>query len=333
MSADAKITVIVPVYNVEKYLDKCIESIVNQTYKNLEIILVDDGSTDGSPVICDEWANKDYRIKVVHKNNKGASCARNSGLEIASGDYITFVDSDDYVDTNLYESLFNLLKKYGADAAACGMVRESCNGYKEVWADHSIHEFCRNDLLKWIGEASGILPVSPCNKLFSKDSIKNIKFDENLKYAEDTLFNFEVAQNIDKLVLFSEPLYHYVNNSDSVSHISFDEHRFDEHRVMDKIFALSSKDADVFQYCVKGDVLKSFRTIKEMCVSGNCINRFNEIRNRIISHKTEILKSGIYSRATKFKTVFLFIAPNVYKIMIKSYGKYSIHKFERLTEK
>lgn len=333
MSTDPKITVVVPVYNVEKYLDKCIRSITNQTYLNLEIILVDDGSTDNSPVICDKWAKQDKRIIVVHKKNSGASSARNTGLEMATGDYITFVDSDDYVDLNIYESLLKLLKKYNADASACGMVRESSNGYKEVWADYSIREFNRKDLLKWVGEASGILPVSPCNKLFSRESIANVKFDESLKYAEDTLFNFEAAQNINKFILLSEPYYHYVNNSDSVSHISFDENRFDEHRVMDRIFTLANEDLDVLQYCIKGDVLKSFRTIKEMCVSGNCMYSYEDIRNRIILHKAEIMKSSIYSRATKIKTFVLVAFPNLYKIIIKLYGKYSFHKFKQLTEK
>ena len=106
-----KISIIVPIYNVEKYLDRCIESIVGQTYKNLEIILIDDGSPDNCPQMCDEWAKKDDRIKVVHKENGGVSLARNKGMDIATGTYIGFVDSDDYIDKNMYEKLMDCKKK------------------------------------------------------------------------------------------------------------------------------------------------------------------------------------------------------------------------------
>ena len=105
MNSNPKISVIVPVYKVEKYLDKCVESIVNQTYKNLEIILVDDGSPDNCPAMCDEWAEKDERIRVIHKENGGLADARNAGMDIATGDYIGFVDSDDWIEPNMYEVL------------------------------------------------------------------------------------------------------------------------------------------------------------------------------------------------------------------------------------
>ena len=106
-----KVSVIVPVYNVENYLEECVNSILNQTYENLEIILVDDGSTDNCPQICDDWAKKDKRIKVIHKANGGVSSARNVGLDNATGEYIGFVDSDDYIDITMYEKMLKLLKK------------------------------------------------------------------------------------------------------------------------------------------------------------------------------------------------------------------------------
>ena len=114
-----KISVIVPVYNVEKYLDKCVESIVNQTYKNLEIILVDDGSTDSCPEICDEWAKKDNRIKVIHKPNGGLSSARNAGMDSMTGSYIQFVDSDDYIKSNMIEVMYGNIIKGDYDVCVC----------------------------------------------------------------------------------------------------------------------------------------------------------------------------------------------------------------------
>ena len=112
-----KISVIIPVYKVEKYLDKCVESIVNQTYKNLEIILVDDGSPDNCPAMCDEWAEKDERIRVIHKENGGVSSARNAALEVATGDYIGFVDSDDWIELDMYEYLVSLILDNDAQIA------------------------------------------------------------------------------------------------------------------------------------------------------------------------------------------------------------------------
>ena len=113
------ISVIVPVYKAEKYLDKCVQSIVNQTYKNLEIILVDDGSPDNCPEMCDEWAKKDSRIKVIHKENGGVSSARNAGLDNSFGDYIGFVDSDDFIENDFYECLYDNLVENGADISFC----------------------------------------------------------------------------------------------------------------------------------------------------------------------------------------------------------------------
>lgn len=120
MNSQPKISVIVPVYKVENFLDRCVESIVGQTYENLEIILVDDGSPDNCPSMCDKWAEKDRRIKVIHKENGGVSSARNAALDIVSGDYIGFVDSDDWIDPGMYEFLYENSQKYDADISYCG---------------------------------------------------------------------------------------------------------------------------------------------------------------------------------------------------------------------
>ena len=127
MNKNVKISIIVPVYKVEKYLDKCVNSIVGQTYKNLEIILVDDGSPDNCPAMCDEWAQKDSRIKVIHKKNGGLSSARNAGLDACTGDYIGFVDSDDWIEPDMYEYLLNIGMKNNADVSRCEFVIEAEN--------------------------------------------------------------------------------------------------------------------------------------------------------------------------------------------------------------
>lgn len=320
---DKKISVIIPIYNVEKYLDNCIKSIANQTYTNLEIILIDDGSPDNCPEMCDAWAERDSRIKVIHKKNGGASSARNAGLDMATGDYIAFVDGDDYLDEDMYEIMLGQIMEYRADMVSCGIVRESPNGFKEIWDSYDAPVEIRNNtqLLKLVGEAAGILPVSPCNKLFRAETVQGVRYNERFKYAEDTLFNFEAAKNIKKAVIQNVPRYHYVSNADSASHQVFNRDRFDEHKVMDIIFDLAKENKDVLLYCVKGDILKSFRTIREMCTFDACTENFKSIRLRIVNHKSEIFKSGIYSKATKLKTLFLWFFPDIYKFAIKLYGK------------
>jgi glycosyltransferase involved in cell wall biosynthesis len=122
------ISIIVPIYNVEKYLDRCITSLRNQTLKNIEIILVDDGSPDNCPNLCDKYAQQDYRIKVIHQKNKGLGLARNAGIDIAQGKYIAFVDSDDYVSTKMYEQLYNESLKQDFDIIYCGVNSQKSNG-------------------------------------------------------------------------------------------------------------------------------------------------------------------------------------------------------------
>ena len=128
-----KLSIIIPVFNVEEYLPKCIESVVNQTYDNLEILLINDGSTDNSGVICDNFAHKDERVKVVHKENGGLSAARNLGLSLATGHYIAFLDSDDYIDSEMYETLVDALENADADIAACG--------FKEIYQNKHLQIF------------------------------------------------------------------------------------------------------------------------------------------------------------------------------------------------
>ena len=320
-TADKLISVIVPVYNVEKYLNKCVESIVNQTYKNLEIILVDDGSPDNCPQMCDAWAKKDGRIKVIHKKNGGASSARNAGLDAATGEYIAFVDGDDYLSAEIYETLLKLILTHRADAARCGAVRESTNGQKELWGEMhpQVKIVYKKQLLCDVVEANGFLPVCLWNKLYSANVIANVRFDVRFRYAEDVLFSFNVSKNLHSMVYYDKPFYHYINNSDSLSHCDFDIYRFDEHRVDDILLQETQDDVELYRYCVKGDVMKSFRTLKEMSTNPVFKNRFGEIRKRIMDHKFEILKDSIYSKAAKLKTLVLWLCPPLYKLLIKVY--------------
>ena len=323
------ISVIVPVYNAEKYLPGCIECLTGQTYKNIEIILVDDGSPDSCPVICDEAAEKDDRIRVIHKINGGVSSARNLGLDNVHGEYIAFVDADDRIDADMYEAMLCEILENGADAASCGMVRESTNGYKEYWGSDELTVADTLQILRLVGEANGILPVSVVNKLYSKNTIGNIRFDMRFRHAEDTLFNFKVAGRMKKIVIHNLPRYHYINNEASVTHKDFNENKLDEHKVMDIILAEAPLDA--LPWCIKGDVMKSFRTIQRMCSSGILTERYGEIRKRIIKHFGFIMKSPLFGKVTKLQTLVLYFFPHIYKFLIGIRGRRKNREFAKLT--
>ena len=204
------ISIIVPVYNVEQYLRQCIESIIRQIYKNLEIILIDDGSTDNSGKICDEYALKDDRIIIIHKQNGGVSSARNAGLKIAKGDYIGFVDGDDYIRNDMYEELYNTAIKTNTELVVCNYLK----GNENNWITNNV--FPLQQILT-IKEAFQYLYKceSIYTKMFKKNIINNIFFDENIVYGEDRLFYIEAYKKIDKIGCLPSAKYFYRTNPNS----------------------------------------------------------------------------------------------------------------------
>lgn len=202
-----QISIIVPVYKVEDYLEQCIDSLINQTYKNIEIILVNDGSPDNCGAICDEYARRDERIKVLHKNNQGLSCARNSGLEISTGDFICFIDSDDYVSENYCEVLYSLLKSTNYDYSVCGAHRfadgsEPCPNNSSLNGTFSNLEFLQLQLDQ--KSEFGVW-----NKLYRRNSLCNLKFAEG-KIHEDVIWSADLASNCHNGVIATcQELYYY----------------------------------------------------------------------------------------------------------------------------
>ena len=218
------ISVIVPVYKAEKYLDKCVQSIVNQTYKNLEIILVDDGSPDNCPEMCDEWAKKDSRIKVIHKENSGAASARNAALDIALGDYIGFVDSDDYIEPNMLDELYDSMQSNGADISICANdeVDENYNFIKENKVPSDEFVITPYDCFLNIYGANYAHCIIP-NKLYKKEIWQDIRFP-HLGMCEDEAVLPYIYQKAEKIAVVNEALYHYyIEHVGSVMNKEFSE--------------------------------------------------------------------------------------------------------------
>ena len=220
---DKLISVIVPIYNVENYLVRCIESIINQTYSNLEIILVDDGSPDKCSIICDEYAKKDSRIKVIHKKNGGLSDARNAGLDIATGEYIGFVDSDDYIDKNMYKEMINELIEKNADIVSCAINNIYSDRTEIINIDEEIYdaELALKNLI--LGKN---INQTVWNKLYKKEVIGNILFEKG-KINEDEFWTYRILANSKKIITLNKPLYSYLHRASSIMGQGYSEKNLD----------------------------------------------------------------------------------------------------------
>lgn len=216
------VSVIIPIYNSEKYLDRCIDSICNQSYTNLEIILINDGSKDRCLSICKEFEIKDTRIKVVDISNGGVSNARNTGLKIATGDFIQFIDSDDFVDKEYVYHLYSVLMNTSAELSVCAIESFDNEENKlDDWrVEESVLQFDKIDKELFLNLIQKFLLFGPVNKLYKAEIIKNntIVFDTSLSYGEDLLFNFEYFKHINLIAITDKIAYKYVHdNIDSLS--------------------------------------------------------------------------------------------------------------------
>lgn len=223
----ALISVIIPVYNTKPYLNACLESVVGQTYRDLEIILVDDGSTDGSGELCDEWERKDARIRVVHKENGGQGVARNVGMELAAGEYIGFVDSDDIIAPRMYESLLNELRQHQADMIQCAMIQFTAFPFGDFPSEggHVVRELCGEEKYRCYFLEKSI--TSTCPNVLIKASIANQNpFDPGMK-NEDVMWIYRVVRDSEKLLLTDEALYAYYQRPGSTMNSEYSERKFD----------------------------------------------------------------------------------------------------------
>jgi len=214
------ISVIIPVYNTEKYLKRCIESIINQTYENIQIILIDDGSTDGSGAICDEFSENNHRIVVCHTENKGQGAARNYGIKVAAGKYIGFVDSDDYIEKDMYEVLYNNLIRYNADISTCGYWTVKAEDLdKAVFSDkhENIQVLNAEEAISLTLNGDKYYPVLPVVKLYKAEIFLNVAFPEKMIY-EDHYIIIEILEQCRRIVVTSKKEYYYIFRKNSTTH-------------------------------------------------------------------------------------------------------------------
>ena len=243
--ATPKVSVVVPVYNTEKYLEQCIDSITSQTLEEIEIIIVDDGSKEECAILCDKLAKADGRIKVIHKNNEGLGFARNSGIEAASGEYVGFVDSDDYIDSRMYQSLYEATLKNDSDLVVSGISFVGGNTFGKAGEYIEKNYFCQDtvfnkeDMKQLLLGVVGALPCEPddsrygvsvCKNIFKRSLLceKNVRFVSERKIiSEDTLFMVDYIKTIEKAVGIPGAFYRYRRNDESLTK-SYRKDRFEK---------------------------------------------------------------------------------------------------------
>ena len=218
-----KVTIIIPVYKVEKYLNRCLESVIKQTYTNLEIILIDDGSPDKCYELCDSWKLKDSRIKVIHKENGGLSSARNAGLDIATGDFIAFVDSDDYIENKMIEIMLDAALRNKVKVVCCGRVRVSEKNKIEMFTLPREQRFSNEEAIRQL-LIGGVIEEAAWDKLYKKEIFDNRRFPKG-EINEDIVQTIKILGSCDSIIHVGKALYNYCENNGSITKSGYKEEK------------------------------------------------------------------------------------------------------------
>lgn len=291
-----KISIIVPVYRVENYLDRCIKSILNQTFTDFELILVDDGSPDRCPQKCDDWCKVDKRIKVIHKENGGLSSARNAGLEAAKGEYIGFVDSDDWITCDMYELLYRLAKKYKADIVCGGIERTNTENVAKNDSG-TIRKYTQNEFSKKYFKLDSNETVHyVVNKLYSHETANKIIFPINL-INEDVEGFFLALLAAKKIVTIDNTVYYYWENAESISYKWFTKKQMDLIIVWIHVCRICEKEKREWLYYATLNYYRAFfGLLSRMLLSGESIKFPTErvyLLKNLKKHYWILLKSNI----------------------------------------
>ncbi len=312
-----KISVIIPVYNTEKYLHECISSVINQTYNNLEIILINDGSQDFSGAICDDYAKQDSRIKVIHKENGGVSSARNEGLKLASGDYIAYLDSDDSIEPNMYEILLRAAQEKDIDIIGCDYI--NVNNNRSFVPNNNIETnwYEENDVLE-VFFKNTILSASIGNKLYKRNIVKSLCFDIRFSMAEDILYNFFAFRNSKKIGYINKPLHRRNRREGSLTTMYFNEMYF--HSIAVRQIIVETLQGSLYEEAARYSLLKnSIDVLNRIIVTGQFKEKKHEIIAEIKENK-ELIFKPTRGKALKVARV-LFISQHLYNLIVKIFYK------------
>lgn len=313
----SKVSIVVPVYNVEKYLQRCVSSILGQTLQDIEIILVDDGSRDSSGKLCDEYAKEDSRIVVVHKENGGLSSARNAGIDVATSPYIGFVDSDDYIDEEMYEKLYNWITENEADIAMC----ELCHCYedKEITKRTNTEFGVVNDeqAIRLVMEGNKAT-VSAVNKLYKTSIFDKVKYPVG-KLTEDAFVIVEVLMQARKVVYSTEELYYYVHRKNSITTSRFKKKDLNVLEAYSKNRELIKKNYPALRDVADMRCIWAhFYVLDKMMLSKELEEK--DIQKKIIKTLRKnykfIMKNELFNISRKIAMTLLMINQKLYKVCV-----------------
>ncbi len=308
------ISIIVPVYNVEKYIRRCLDSLINQTYKNLEIILVDDGSPDNSGAVCDEYAKLDSRIKVIHKENGGVSSARNVGLDNVSGEYVGFIDSDDYVALDMYEVLYNNLAANDADISMGIYALENDKG--EFIPHYNIPVTQMFDKAQTVAQMLKQVKYtcSLCDKIFSKKLIESTRFDEGISHNEDLVFVYQLMKNSRKAVYTSKPMYYYCNNEQSASRVKFSDKNTTMLKAQNFVLEdIKANMPEIYDVALTEYVKTAIFNLTAIVRSGYQNDEYVEKLRKIVKDNLKFFLKSYVAKGYKINAVLIAVSFNLYK--------------------
>lgn len=315
------ISIVVPVYNVESYLEKCIDSILNQSYSNFELILVNDGSTDNSGKICSDFEKKDSRIKVINKDNGGLSDARNHGIDIASGRYITFIDSDDFVEVDYIFYLYNLLKKYGTKISICAYNILLENGEKiNLGKGFDETLMSKEDSFKRMLNEEGF-SVSAWAKMYDLELFTGVRYPFG-KLCEDNGTTYKLIDKVDKVAYGNIPKYNYLKRNGSIMLSDFNLRKLDMIDLTDVMCDyLESKYPALNDVILRRRVYSRFNILRQLDGKSETKQIEQEMKHFILSYKKEIFFKNAFSLRDKLATFFLLFGKKTFDFAWKMYSK------------
>lgn len=315
------ISIVVPVYNVESYLEKCIDSILNQSYSNFELILVNDGSTDNSGKICSDFEKKDSRIKVINKDNGGLSDARNYGIDIASGRYITFIDSDDFVEVDYIFYLYNLLKKYGTKISICAYNILLENGEKiNLGKGFDETLMSKEDSFKRMLNEEGF-SVSAWAKMYDLELFTGVRYPFG-KLCEDNGTTYKLIDKVDKVAYGNIPKYNYLKRNGSIMLSDFNLRKLDMIDLTDVMCDyLESKYPALNDVILRRRVYSRFNILRQLDGKSETKQIEQEMKHFILSYKKEIFFKNAFSLRDKLATFFLLFGKKTFDFAWKMYSK------------
>ena len=323
-----KISIIVPIYNSSKYLDRCIKSIINQTYKNIEILLVDDGSTDDSFDKCNKYKNKDKRIKIYTKENEGVSATRNFGISKATGKYFSFVDSDDYIEKNYIEVLYKGLTKYNSKICLGGYRTIYLNGKIENKSSSKEYQSNKKEALTKLLYVDGV-DVSPCSKLYDISLFKNIKYPVN-RLFEDTATTYKIIDQCDNIAVCDYPIYNYCIRSKSITSEKFDIKKMDWIiSALEMTHYIKSRYKDLDKACLAYLMYSHIGVLSSLAMNDNGYKRERkEIVDFIKRNKTKYIKDNKVSKQYKMVTILISTNYFLFKIALNVFQRIKNKRYE-----